>query len=253
MSNAAARVERALLNPADEFGAPREVEHDPTLSREDKLAILASWEEDARELAVAEEENMAGGEPSRLAEVMAARARVEGGSAAPPRAPNVRDLVRPVRETIHADHEIDEAALRLALQEQPILPVSDGDEIVGVLGPDDIARMGDAAPSARVTARAAMTAELAFCYLDDSLAVAHALFDRHGVDHLLVIDAEAALAGMLGRADLPPASEAGMSSAGDRSDLLSRRKENAQGMATTTQPGGLDVYAQRPTIKRPTT
>jgi CBS domain-containing protein len=245
MTKAAARLEKALLNPAAVFRAPDQVEHDPELSREDKLAILASWEEDARELEVAEEENMAGGEPSRLAEVLAARARVEGGSAATPRAPKVRDFVRPARETIHADHEIDEAALRLSLQEHPILPVNDGDEIVGVLGPADLARvLGTEAPP-RLSAREVMTAELTFCYLDDPVAVAHALLDRHGADHLLVIDAEGTLAGILGRADLP-ASKAGTPSVGDQ-DLLSSREENAQGIATT---GGLDVYDERPTIRR---
>jgi CBS domain-containing protein len=47
--------------------------------------------------------------------------------------PRVRQFARPMRETVHADQEIDEAALRLSLQERPLLPVTDGDEIVGVL------------------------------------------------------------------------------------------------------------------------
>jgi len=55
------------------------VEHDPDLSLEDKLAILESWEDGERELLVAEEENMGGGERSRLAEVVAARVRIERG------------------------------------------------------------------------------------------------------------------------------------------------------------------------------
>jgi CBS domain-containing protein len=247
MTDPAARLERALLNPGAVFRAPDQVAHDPTLSREDKLAILSSWEEDARELAVAEEENMAGGEPSRLAEVVAARSRVEGGSATPPRAPSVRDFVRPAQEILHADHEIDEAALRLSLQDHPILPVADGDEIVGVLGPADLDRALAAEAPTRLSAREVMTAELTFCYLDDPVVVAHALLDRHGGDHLLVIDAEGTLAGILDRTDLPPASEAGAQAARDQ-DLLSAREENAQGIATTS--GGLDVYDERPTIKR---
>lgn len=242
-----ARVAKALLNPAAVFRSPEQVEHDPTLSREDKLAILESWEEDARELAVAEEENMGGGEPSRLAEVAAARARVEDGSASPPAMPRVRHFVRPLRETIHADHEIDEAALRLSLQEHPILPVADGDEIVGVLGQADLARIRATSGSARLTARDAMTAELSFCYLDDAVKVAHALMDRHRCDHLLVVDSEQTLVGLLGRDDLPPVGEAEAQSLQDHSEVLESREENTQGIAST---GGLEVYAQRPIIKR---
>ena len=250
MKDAAARLKTALLNPAAVFRSPDQVEHDPTLSREDKLAILESWEEDARGLAVAEEENMAGGEPSRVDEVVAARARVEGGPASPSRVPNVRDFVRPLRETVHADHAIDEAVLRLSLQEHPILPVADGDEIVGVLGQAELAGARAASDSARLAARDVMTAELAFCYLDDAVKVAHALMDRHSCDHLLVVDPERTLVGILARDDLPPVSEAEAQSVRDQSDLLDSREENTQGIASTAQPGGLDVYAQRPTIKR---
>src|SRR5919106_4790333 len=137
MTNDAARLRAALLDPAAVFRSPEEVERDALLSREDKLAILKSWEEDAHELAVAEDENMSGGEPSRLEEVVAARVRLTGaagqsaearkwaGAGADPARQRVRRFARPVREIVHADHEIDEAALRLSLQDHPVVPVSD--------------------------------------------------------------------------------------------------------------------------------
>ena len=75
MTKDGARLRAALLDPAAVFGSPEEVERDALLSREDKLAILKGWEEDAHELAVAEDENMAGGEPNRLAERLAALAQ----------------------------------------------------------------------------------------------------------------------------------------------------------------------------------
>jgi hypothetical protein len=43
------------------------------LSPEDKETILATWEEDAKHLAVAEGEGMTGGEPNRLSEVADAK------------------------------------------------------------------------------------------------------------------------------------------------------------------------------------
>jgi CBS domain-containing protein len=256
MTDTAARLKAAILDPAAVFRSPDQVERDPTLNREDKLAILESWEKDARELSVAEEENMAGGEPNRLDEVVAARVRLEGSQSQAPRSADsdaqpqkVQHFIRPVRETIHADHDIDEAALALSLQERPILPVSDGDEIVGVIARADLARAREASGPTRLTARDIMTAELALCYLDDSVKIALALMERHGCDHLLVVDSDRALAGILDRDDLPPVSAADAQAVLDQPDALDSREENTQGIASTAQPGGLKVYAQRPTIK----
>ena len=62
-------VAAALVNPADQFGDPAEVVNNPSLSRAQKLKILRQWELDARQLSVAEEENMAGGEENMVGRV----------------------------------------------------------------------------------------------------------------------------------------------------------------------------------------
>jgi CBS-domain-containing membrane protein len=166
--------------------------------------------------------------------------------------PRVRQFARPIHETVHADQEIDEAALRLSLQERPLLPVTDADEIVGVLTQRDLVRARKAAQAegARPTARAIMSSDTAFCYLDDDAAVARALMDRHGCDHLLVIDADQALVGLVGREDLPAVGAAEARSH-ERPEVVELRVEDASGIAKTIQPGGLDVYADRPKIKLP--
>ena len=64
--------EKALLDPSGVFGRPKDILEEKSLSREQKIRILRRWEYDVRELEVAEEENMAGGPPSRLAEVLEA-------------------------------------------------------------------------------------------------------------------------------------------------------------------------------------
>jgi hypothetical protein len=61
--------EAALLNPAGCFREPSEVVADETLSREQKLRVLRQWDQDARQLAVAEEENMTGGEENMVGRV----------------------------------------------------------------------------------------------------------------------------------------------------------------------------------------
>jgi hypothetical protein len=70
-------AEQAKIDPQAQFASPMHVVHDGTLTHAQKLEILRSWELDARELQTAEDENMAGGEASRLAEVRSAIDQLE--------------------------------------------------------------------------------------------------------------------------------------------------------------------------------
>ena len=64
-------VEEAMLNPANVFSCPEDVAREQSLTRAQKIKILRRWEYDARELDVAEEENMGGGPPNMLDSVLA--------------------------------------------------------------------------------------------------------------------------------------------------------------------------------------
>ena len=64
--------DRAMRDPRFCFNEPSDVLADNTLSKEQKISVLKQWEYDARELSVAEEENMpsAGGEtPNMLSRI----------------------------------------------------------------------------------------------------------------------------------------------------------------------------------------
>jgi hypothetical protein len=82
MISAVGFANEAKANPTRYYRRPVEVLRDRRLNRREKLAILEAWELEARELAVAAEENMGGGEPSMLQEVV--QARVELGDATEP-------------------------------------------------------------------------------------------------------------------------------------------------------------------------
>jgi hypothetical protein len=73
---------QARLNPSRYYSRPGQVVRDRRLSRQDKLAVLEAWELEARELAVADEENMSGGEPSLMQDVV--QARIELGDQTDP-------------------------------------------------------------------------------------------------------------------------------------------------------------------------
>ena len=59
-------LEKAKLNPAAVFKSPQEVVLSQELSREQKIEIRRQWEQDARLMEVAEEENMPGPQPKLL-------------------------------------------------------------------------------------------------------------------------------------------------------------------------------------------
>ena len=67
-------ISKALNDPSSVFHFPKEVLDNADLDNETKLQILNQWEVDARELAVAEEENMVGDGPSMLSRVLRAKA-----------------------------------------------------------------------------------------------------------------------------------------------------------------------------------
>jgi hypothetical protein len=75
--------------------------------------------------------------------------------------------------------------------------------------------------------------------------------DRHGCRHLMVVDRDRVLVGTLERDDLPPVSERVRRALQARPEIVAPRETHAQGIASTIQPGGLDVYAERPKLKAP--
>jgi hypothetical protein len=76
-------LERAVIEPSSVYETPEDVLADSRLDDAEKRRVLESWERDARELAVAEDENMAGGEPNRLNAVLAALAKLPAADERP--------------------------------------------------------------------------------------------------------------------------------------------------------------------------
>lgn len=74
-------VTKACHDPKSVYSYPQNVLDDHTITREQKVKILKQWEYDARELQVAEEENMTGNSsPSMLNRVLQALNKLEGVS-----------------------------------------------------------------------------------------------------------------------------------------------------------------------------
>ncbi len=63
-------IDRALLDPTSVFNAPEDVLKARDITREQKIEILRRWEYDARELQVADDESMTGGNNNLLQRVL---------------------------------------------------------------------------------------------------------------------------------------------------------------------------------------
>ncbi len=66
------KYQQMLIDPSSHFQHPRDVLAQANLSHEQKLSILQRWEQDARELDVAQEEGMIGEGKSNLSEIIRA-------------------------------------------------------------------------------------------------------------------------------------------------------------------------------------
>lgn len=69
-------AQRALSDPGSVFPTPEAVAESSALTLEEKIAVLRSWEYDAAELAVAEEEGMEGPENGLLRRILLALAEL---------------------------------------------------------------------------------------------------------------------------------------------------------------------------------
>jgi hypothetical protein len=70
-------LERARLNPGAVFVSPEQLVATATLTRAEKIELLRRWAYDAGELAVAEDEGMAGGEPTLQGRILAILEQLE--------------------------------------------------------------------------------------------------------------------------------------------------------------------------------
>jgi hypothetical protein len=62
-------TEDAKANPTKAYGRPMDVVRDGSVDIRERMAILKRWEQEARDLQRAADENMTGGEPSLLEDV----------------------------------------------------------------------------------------------------------------------------------------------------------------------------------------
>lgn len=164
---------------------------------------------------------------------------------------HVARVMLPTDEWLHPDHPVSEAAARMRAAHLTMLPVVDGDEIVGVYTLAHLAQRKDqppvpqAAEDARVSRVSDhMSAEIPFCYEHDDLATAQQMLQRHDLPWLLVVNRDDEYVGLI-------SAEAAAGAEPAPAPRPATRRARATGRAKTSGGAGTPaVYSVRPKLRR---
>jgi len=107
-------------------------------------------------------------------------------------------------EVIAADASLSEAAARMQALDVGLLPVSAGDELVGMLTDRDITVRATAAGDNPLTTRVrdVMTTEIIACYEDEDLTAGTQVMAKRQVRRLLILDRDEHLVGVVSLGDV---------------------------------------------------
>ena len=116
----------------------------------------------------------------------------------------VKELMTSRVEVIHPDSTLDEAAAKMKALDIGLLPVCDGDRLVGMLTDRDITvrATAEGEPPTAVRARDIMTEGVLYCFADQLVSEAARLMQEHQVRRLVVLDQDKRLVGIISLGDL---------------------------------------------------
>lgn len=116
----------------------------------------------------------------------------------------VADVMTRSVDVANPDARLDEAAERMRQLDAGVLPVVDGDKVVGMITDRDITVRATAEGRDPVTTKVSeiMTSEVVFTYDDEDVKDAAKLMQDHQVRRLVVLDREKKLVGIVSLGDL---------------------------------------------------
>jgi CBS domain-containing protein len=114
----------------------------------------------------------------------------------------VKEVMNRKIDVIRPDTTLEEAAEKMQALKVGILPVCDGDRLVGMLSDKDVNLRAVGDDPNRTHARDAMTADLVYCFEDQDVEEAAKLMEKKQLRRLVVLTREKRLAGILSFGDL---------------------------------------------------
>jgi CBS domain-containing protein len=116
----------------------------------------------------------------------------------------IRDILTPDAEVIHPNASLCEAAKRMHDLDIGMLPVCDGDRLVGALTDRDmvIRAMARGYDPVRTPVKEIMTAGIHYCFEEDEVERAAEIMERRQIRRLPVLNSNKRLCGMVSLGDL---------------------------------------------------
>ncbi len=116
----------------------------------------------------------------------------------------LKDVMSRAVEVVHPEATLTEAAARMQHLNVGILPVLDGDTLLGVVTDRDITLRATAAGQdpEQTTVQQAMTQDLVYCFEDQDVREAARLMEHKQIRRLLVLTREKQLVGIVSLGDL---------------------------------------------------
>lgn len=116
----------------------------------------------------------------------------------------LRDVMTREVEEIPPSATLQEAAERMRTLDVGVLPICDGQKVVGMLTDRDIAvrAVANGKDPCHTPVTEAMTPDLIFCYEDDDVTQAAQLMEQRQIRRLLVMDRQKRAVGIVSLGDL---------------------------------------------------
>jgi predicted transcriptional regulator len=153
-----------------------------------------------------------------------------------------------LNDVVHVDMDLDEAASRMETLDVPLLPVVDGEEIVGVLTDKDIrAYQTEADGPGRGKVSNILSTDIVFCYESDTLETANSVMETSGHPILLVVNDQEKLTGIVSRDAI--AGAAGNEPEQSPAEDLDARSAQGPGRDQDGTNGSPRSYSIRPVIR----
>jgi len=116
----------------------------------------------------------------------------------------IRDILTKDPEVIHPDATICEAARKMKARDIGMLPVCDGDRLVGSLTDRDltIRALAEGHDPLKTKVREVMTAKVCYCFEDSDLADAAQIMEQEQIRRLPVLNKQKRLVGIVSLGDL---------------------------------------------------
>jgi CBS domain-containing protein len=116
----------------------------------------------------------------------------------------LKDIMTPEVERIHKNASVHEVAQKLKAIDVGMIPVYDGDRLVGMVTDRDIALrvVAEGCDAASTPAHEVMTPEVIYCFEDQTVEEAAKAMEEHQIRRLIVLNRDKRLVGIVSLGDL---------------------------------------------------